>query len=231
MPPSLIKTPSQAERRRGVVALDQHGRKWENVIEISTGEPCSSWMPQFNAPWFPPPTAVKRDPMNNARLVIDYPMILRRAKVAHADYAMSLRAYAQRMPGVIDVEAVVKTPPPLLLDVVGPGPEPRQFAYAASVGNRWVLGFDAEAPEWAKALMPPESEGLAAEFPEIRGGPEAVVQQRTTQFEQLSAEDEAELAAMGAASGIEGDDEGDDEGSDNPPRAADGKFTRRKAIA
>lgn len=220
MASSLLKTPSQADKRRSVTAHDQHGRRWEAVIEITTGEPCSTWMPLFSAPWFPPPQSVKRDPLNNARIVIDYAEILKRGRQDLQEYRAELRAHATRMPGVVDVEATVENPPAALLDLVGTGPEPVQFAYAASIGNPWALGFDPEVPEWAAALLPASEDSLAAAFPDIEGSERKSVPQRAAKpLEQLSAEEEAELAEMAGAAGIEGAPK-----RTTPARGPGGKF-------
>lgn len=217
---SLFAVPSQADRRRTLTAEDQHGRRWEFVIELKTGEPCSTFTPKFDAPWYPPNEALKRDANNDARLVIDYAMLLRNARRAIADYQSELRSWALRLPNIEDVEEAVKNPTLAMLDIVGQGPQPIQLCYAASIGNRWALGFDKAVPKWALPFITDRSRALAEQFPEIEGSDAVAARKRAV--EQSPPLDDEETAELRELVGVT--IEGDDEGPKMPARGPGGRF-------
>lgn len=159
---------SQASQRKNEIMLDQHGRQYATVIEIRTGHPITI-SPLFRAPLMPPDKFIRmRRPGEQApgwanpycKLVVDYDAWAAELEQTHAAYERKKQQLATRIGGSRAVEEY-RNPSPMLLQELGPPPQPVEPVLAAKEGHPWLLGL--RRPDGSAYPKPPEAEKY---FPE-----------------------------------------------------------------
>lgn len=140
----------QIKYRRHRILQDRWGRKYETIIDTRTNDSVSRVRPMFKAPWHSPYAVLKHDPESGAMTVdLQEDVVIAERKRALAEWRESLYRYGLAMHG----EAFnPERPTAALLRVVGPRPEPAEFALAAKAGDPWTLGQTDVMPAWAKKL-------------------------------------------------------------------------------
>lgn len=128
---------SQAKQRRYVILTDEHGRRWGQNIENSTGERVGAWDAPL-APLVPPGQYVKpiRDPENpmlfTGKVKIDYDRIIADGREAIAEWERQAMRFRRQQPDLTQAS---------LEDLIGPIPPPVEPWIAAKQGDKWVLGL------------------------------------------------------------------------------------------
>jgi hypothetical protein len=151
-----VPSTDQSRKRSYKIYTDQHGRQWGAIIENRTGDPCGPLEAQFHAPVLPLDKFVTINSRFN-KLTIRYADIILDIQDANNDWEASLREHARKMYGM-GAAAVIQSPTPELLDLVGPRPKAhREIWEAAMQDNKWILGFDARKPAWAEEFFPAAS--------------------------------------------------------------------------
>jgi hypothetical protein len=149
-------TPGQAEKRRQMIFLDQHGRKWTAAIELRTGFPVGSVNPIGFETRFPIEQKYMRFFRNRpGYMEIDYDAMLRDRDASEGIYKQRIQAAARKLYGDKAGEAL-KKPTTELLEAAGTKPAPRERILAAKAGNKWVLGLTDLKPDWADKFFPEE---------------------------------------------------------------------------
>ena len=129
---------SQADQRRSVVFLDQHGREWHAMIEIKSGDPVGAFEPLFQAPLIPPQKYIRTLEDSPTDIEIRYREWARDIRQARALWDREARRVgASRYGEKYDPNAPVTRE---VMEVIGPPPEPVEPVIAARQGNSWVLG-------------------------------------------------------------------------------------------
>lgn len=131
----------QPARRRGVMLTDQHGRRWEAVIELATGHFVGEPSPRFKAPVVPPRRFLVPDPQNPNGVVIRYDAWLATVEKAREDWENSLREHAQKIGAQGTIQDLIEDPPPELVDLVGPKPDThsRRLIESMWAGNPYLI--------------------------------------------------------------------------------------------
>lgn len=155
--------PDQAARRIDLHLKDNHGRKIHTVFDRMPGAGVIVSYPQFKAPWMLDIQKYLKFPDDEQIPTAcwwDYQTALADSRGAWDRYFNDFQILAGRMPGVDAMAAYDAASkgewhkvPASLLREVGSQPEPEEYIRAAMVGNRWVLGFSPEVPDWAAPLL------------------------------------------------------------------------------
>lgn len=165
----MAKIKSQNDQRRYATFKDQHGRKWGAVVEKETGDPVGGIMPQFEAPWMPPPHIVRVVPGETGVVEIHYDELVREIREAHGHFLDQARNIAVLMYGEGAAQAL-ETMPRELRHMVGDPPAPVEPVQAAKAGNKYVLGFSTQMPAWAEKFFGKEAriarQELEPDFPD-----------------------------------------------------------------
>jgi hypothetical protein len=160
----MPKAKEQPEKRRYTIFRDQHGRKWEAVIEIQTGQPTGPVRPLFTAPYIPEPPFLRFSDREAGVMTINYDADANARKEAHRAWHQQMVRYAEGNYGQKSGEAI-QNPTPEMIDYAGPRPAPVEFPLAAKAGNKWILGFVDAVPDWAVPLLPKKPQ-LVDAFPD-----------------------------------------------------------------
>ncbi|MBK8246414.1 MAG: hypothetical protein IPK85_03310 [Gemmatimonadetes bacterium] len=150
---SAIEHPQVKERvvRR---FKDRHGRVYEATIDIRTNQPISRMRPMFKAPWHSDRAVlVHNEDDGTSAIDLREDVVIAERKQAHKEWEDSLTRYGLAMHGEAFNPA---QPTAALLRVIGPKPEPVEYALAAKKGDPWILGNTTEMPVWAKKLRAQE---------------------------------------------------------------------------
>ena len=148
---------TQDKQRRNMTFIDQHGRKWHGIIELSTGDPLGPVTPvDFTAPWLPSVTYMRRpDPLNRpADIEWDYDLIETQLLDARETYLRKVEEFARELYGdkAGEVTSGDKLPRNLR-EIVGTPPLGPEMVQACRAGNRWALLGEGEMPAAAKPFM------------------------------------------------------------------------------
>lgn len=145
----------QAKDRRTATFRDQHGREWYAVKDIHTDAPIgplapAGWIPvQYQGRDLVPDTAhLSFDENRPGVFTIDYDRWKRDIQQALTNWTFTAGSYAASMYGDKAFDAL-QSPPPALLNQIGPKPMPIELVEAQEEGNRWILGLDPKKPKWA----------------------------------------------------------------------------------
>jgi hypothetical protein len=157
---------SQADARMLGVFTDQHGRKWEAVIEKNTGHPCSHVRPRFTAPYLPDQQYLTFDAHERSTLVIDYDRAIADRRDARKTYDEMLYQFAL---GTYGDQAAKYLPPEgkpteAMRRYVGATPPAPEIPEAAKAGNKWVLGLTDVKPSWAEQHFPTKPAVIARDL-------------------------------------------------------------------
>lgn len=161
----------QQEQRRPEEYIDQHGRVYFAVVDMKTGDPCTTLQPLFKAPtnpvWF---RKMLTPPVDEAKVVKLVPRLLRARKgyqvfidydawdaiLAQREEEWNARLHdlAKGMSGGLETIKIVENPPPALIHYIGTRPfPPRILIQAMKAGNKWALGLSDEIPKKVAALL------------------------------------------------------------------------------
>lgn len=149
----MAKEVGQEYSRVDVTMFDPHGRPWHAILERKTMTPTGPISPLFKAPFYPDQKYLRPGGQKNPiRLGIDYDAMDRDLQEAHLErerrlHRLAFRTYGSQAPKVL------KNPPEELLralDGEGAQPMPVEVVWACMQGNRFVLGFSENEPEWVK---------------------------------------------------------------------------------
>lgn len=162
----MPRSKSQEESRVDLIMYDQWGRPWWAVLEKETMVPTGPLFPQFAAPWIPDQSYFQFfGKQNPIRFRINLERIEEDLQQAHEERGRTIRALTLKyFPGWSK-----KGPPPEVIEKVdgpGYGPMPLEVVWAAMQGNRWMLGFSKNRPEWSREgavgnwFDPPEKEAF-----------------------------------------------------------------------
>lgn len=144
----------QWQRRVSMTLVDEHGRKWDTVIDVTDKRKgaCAPLVPKFDAPWLPDQKYLHADG-NTMRVTIDYRRCIDDCEAAARAWDERLHDEAVRLFSTAAPQAIEKRDAVLMREV-GPQPLDPRWARAAQAGNPWVLGKPGyRAPEWATALI------------------------------------------------------------------------------
>jgi hypothetical protein len=158
------------EKKRGHrTFLDQHGRKWGGIINGASRLWVMPLHPKFSAPFIPPSKYVQPVQNDSSEIYIDYQHL-------YNDLVESQAAYEQRFMGLAmdkytdTFETVLNKPTKWLRDAAGIAPIHPDVARACISGNRWILGFSDQKPDWAWRFFPKEEDVAllsVSEFPDV----------------------------------------------------------------
>lgn len=169
--------PQQANRTMRVFT-DQHGRKWQAIIEVKTGRPVSPPWPRFKAPVYPE-TAFFRYGRGDqeGEIFIDYDAWLEQLDNAWRNYHQRLHDVAKAEYKDQRPEDMIANPTDQLISAWGDPPVHRDIPRAMRAKNKWILGqVDISLkPAWAEAILPTpketEKELEQFEFPDVEVAP------------------------------------------------------------
>lgn len=164
MSPRQIEEGQPATRRPGIV-YDQHkvpghrvfseGRPWFTYIDNRSGFPLGPFQPlNWSAPWYPPQGAqvFKSDPSNPTRISINYDQIMADDEAAMKEVEDSRKAASAARGWDPD--------DPSKQDMLDKIAQPRhktrapQLAFAAKMGDPWILGVSDKVNAKLQALLP-----------------------------------------------------------------------------
>lgn len=200
----------QRDKRTYVEAKDQHGRLWENVIDISAKPkpgPVSTWNPKgWTAPLIPDQKYIRWSPDNMFVVTINYRQWKEDRKLAWEEWVSELHQRAAEMsPGDAGASLIGKSTAlyedasPALLRAVGKKRLPVEPVIAAEQGNSWVLGKTTRVDQRLIQFFPteieptydfsdpeePKYQDLEEEFdPEATGGKTEPVRQSWNDFQK-----------------------------------------------
>lgn len=150
--------PHPQERKRGTRTFtDQHGRKWGGIVNGASGLWVMPLHPKFSAPYTPPSKYIEPKPGDASEIYINY-------QALYNDLQEGQRAYEQRFMGLAmdkytdTFETVLAKPTKWLKDAAGIAPTHPDVARACLAGNRWILGFTDQKPDWAYRFFPKEED-------------------------------------------------------------------------
>ena len=144
----------QVKERRVRRFTDRHGRLYEATIDTRTNDPVGRIRPLFKAPWHSDRAILVHNPEDGtSRVDLREDVVIAERKVSHREWEDALTRYGLAMHG----EAFTPgKPTAALLRVVGPKPEPVEYALAAKAGDPWILGQTTVMPAWARKLRAEE---------------------------------------------------------------------------
>lgn len=156
----------QRDKRTHIEAMDQHGRMWENVLDIAAKPkpgPVSLWKPKgWDAPLLPDQKYIRWHPDNMFRIEIDYRSWKIDLRAARNDWENLLHKTAGEMSPQDAGASLVggskdtdyRDASPALLRSVGPKPQAVEPVIAAEQGEPWVLGKSNRVNVRLKAFFP-----------------------------------------------------------------------------
>lgn len=198
---ATIRKPSQAERMRGMIYRDQHGRAWSGMASLSGDfslHPCSPIAPYGWTAIAPALVPIQEDMVFGAMpgtFQIDYDRWISRAAVDTARYEEHLRDRAQALFPSSPADAIARRDP-LLMQAAGRAPMHVDFVRAMSRGNPWVLGI--KKPDGTSYLPPERLVPLLPTLERIEtyGGTISADLLRVAEDEFLSPDEEPMVAAV-----------------------------------
>lgn len=150
LPPPRNSKWSQAMQRTTRVYTDQHGRKYEAVVEIKTNMPLQV-RPLFVAPLYPPDKFLKVVDAVQGVVEVDYTSWIAERRAAHDRFERRRHEVAIDKFGG-QAQNAIKQGDPSLRQIMGSGPDPVGQIEAARDGDPWVLGLSDERPKWADGI-------------------------------------------------------------------------------
>lgn len=150
---------SQPDKRRFNRWRDQHGRVWEGVMDINSGQPIGPLsIVGGEPPLMPEQKYFKFQYLDNA-FIIDYGRWIRDMEKARATFERRRRRYARKLYGE-KAGQMLRDNPAELQHEVGTEPDPIEPVLAAASGNKWVLGLSDNKPSWADRYFPDDKTAL-----------------------------------------------------------------------
>lgn len=143
---------AQRDRRTHWVALDQHGRQWETILDVTAKPkpgPTQPWNPYgWDAPLVPDQKYLRWNAVEMGKLVIDYVSWKKDRRAADEEWLTELHIKATEMSpsdGGASLLGNSRTglyedASPALLRAAGKRRLPVEPVIAAEQGNSWVLG-------------------------------------------------------------------------------------------